>query len=331
MAYNPAGNLTSTSQIQHLATVYYQRKMLDQLMKIFLFLSVTEPDVLPLRSGKTVQFFRYNLFAANTQPSAEGAVGNSLILGSSTISATVSEYSDYVTLSTLLTETAIDPIAENAAEQLGYRAGISVDTIVRTEFDSPTGGTAPTLSTLGPNGTIADLRRAVAVLSALDVRPREGSDFVAIIHPYVLYDVMADNTAGGFVDIMKYANPNVFVEGSVGPRTWSNGEVGKVESCRLLKSTNVKTSGSAPNVLYYTYVVGKGACGAVSLSGRGPSNVMDPTRQKFKVNVIPGKPSIADPEGKIGAAVSYRFVFVAKLLDTTTYRYRIIQMDSSIV
>ncbi len=300
-------------------------------MKIFLFLSVTEPDVLPLRSGKTVQFFRYSLFSANTQPSSEGTVGNSIVLGTSTISASVSEYSDYITLSTLLQETAIDPIAENAAEQLGYRAGISVDTIVRTELDSPTGGTAPTQSTLGANGTIADIRRAVTVLSANDVRPREGNDFCAIIHPYVLYDVMSDNTAGGFTDVMRYANPNIFIQGAVGKTTWMNGEVGKVESCRLLKSTNVGTSGSAPNVLYSTYVMGKGACGAVSLSGRGPSNVMDPMRQKFKINVIPGKPQIADPEGKIGAAVSYRFVFVTKLLDTTTYRYRIVQMDSSLV
>jgi hypothetical protein len=44
-----------------------------------------------------------------------------------------------------------------------------------------------------------------------------------------------------------------------------------------------------------------------------------------------GKPSIADPEGKIGAAVSYRFVFATKLLDTSTYRYKIINALPSIV
>jgi hypothetical protein len=33
----------------------------------------------------------------------------------------------------------------------------------------------------------------------------------------------------------------------------------------------------------------------------------------------------------IGTAVSYRFVLVAKTLDSTTYRYRIIYSDSSII
>jgi hypothetical protein len=71
--------------------------------------------------------------------------------------------------------------------------------------------------------------------------------------------------------------------------------------------------------------------GVVSLGGNGPSNVVDPRKQSFAVNVIPGKPQIADPEGKIGFAVSYRFVFVAKLLDTTTYRFKTIPADPSII
>ncbi len=318
MAYQPAGNLTTSPGLTHLATVWYNKKSLDQLMKMFQFMQVAEPDVLPLRSGKTCQWFRYSLFGANTTPSSEGTVGTSLSLTTTTISATVSEYSDFITISSLLEETAIDPIVENAAEQLGYRAGLSVDTIVRAELDSTA---TPELSTLGSYGTAADLKRAKALLEGTDVPPREGMDYIAVIHPYALYDIQSDNSSGGFIDTFKYANPGVFL----------SGEVGKVDGVRLLKSTNVKTSGTSPNVLYYTYVVGKGAIGALSLSGRGPSNVKDPRKQSFKINVIRGGPQIADPEGKIGAAVSYRFVFVCKLLDTTTYRYRMIKMDASLV
>jgi N4-gp56 family major capsid protein len=320
MAYTPASNLTGTATIRHLATVYYKKQALDQLMKKFYFMSAGEPDIIPLRSGKTVQYYRYTLFAANTAPTTEGTVGTGLSLDTTTISATVSEYSDFLTGSSLLEETAIDPIAENSAKQLGYRAGLSVDTICRIELDSP--GALINQATIAANGTSADLRKAKALLNGQDVGPKEGEDFLGIIHPYVLYDILSDNAAGGFIDVMRYSQPEVAM----------TGEVGKVEGVRLVKSTNVKNDGvAAPGTKYSTYVIGEGAMGVVSLGGRAPSKVIDPKKQSFQVNVIPGKPQIADPEGKIGFAVSYRFVFVAKLLDTTTYRYKAIQMDSSIV
>lgn len=319
MAYAPAGNLTTTPSLTHLATVYYERKALDTLMKRFMFRSATVPDVMPLRSGKTIQFYRYSLFGANTTPASEGAIGTGLPLTTTTVSATVSEYADYITISTLLQETAIDPITENAADMLGYRGGLSADTITRTEFDSNVSSVQQ--ATLGATFSASDLRRAAMLLEGADVRPMKGDTFLGIVHPYVLYDLMSDNTAGGFIDVMKYADPQTMV----------NGEAGKMAGVRLVKSTNVGSTGTAPNVKYYTYVVGQGAVGAIELSGLGPTNVMDPEKQSFKINVIKGGPQIADPEGMIGAAVSYRFVFVAKTLDSTTYRYKIILCDSSII
>ena len=323
MAYAPAGNTTLTPSLAHLATVYYERKGLDTLMQRFMFREATVPDIMPLRSGKTIQFYRYTLFGANTTPATEGAVGTGLPLTTTTISATVSEYADFITISTLLNETAIDPITENASDMLGYRGGLSADTITRTEFDS--NAASVQISTLGATFTANDLRRSVMLLEGANVRPQKGDDFVCIMHPYVLYDLMSDNTAGGFIDVLKYANPSTLVSPPM------SGEAGKMAGCRILKSTNVGSTGTAPSVLYYTYIVGKGAVGAIELAGAGPSNVMDPAKQAFKINVIKGGPQIADPEGMIGSAVSYRFVFVAQTLDSTTYRYRIVLSDSSII
>lgn len=319
MAYAPASNTTLTPSLAHLATVYYERKALDQLKQRFVFREGTMPDVMPLRSGKTIQFYRYSLFGANTTAASEGTVGTGLALTTTTISATVSEYADFITISTLLQETAIDPITENASDQLGYRAGLSADTIVRTEFDS--NAASVQLATLGATFSAADLRRSVSLLEGANVRPMKGDNFLGIIHPYVLYDLMSDNTAGGFIDVMKYADPSTMV----------NGEAGKMAGVRLLKSTNVGSTGTAPLVQYYTYIIGYGAVGAIDLAGVGPTNVMDPEKQAFKINVIKGGPQIADPEGMIGSAVSYRFVFVAQTLDSTTYRYRIVLSDSSII
>ena len=109
------------------------------------------------------------------------------------------------------------------------------------------------------------------------------------------------------------------------------GEVGEIAMCRLLTSTNVGTSGAAPNVLYYTYVMGKGGLGIVDLTGRGPDKVVDPQKERFKLNVVKGGPSPADPVGEIDMYVSYRFVFAAKTLDTTNFRFKIITADASVI
>jgi N4-gp56 family major capsid protein len=287
--------------------------------------------MIPRRSGKTVQWFRYVLLGANTTPAPEGTVGVSNTLSTTTVSGTVSEYSDFITVSTLLDETAIDPIVQNAAEQLGYSAGLSVDTIIKTAFDGQSGAVLSP-ATLGTYATIDDFRRCKALLEGLDIRPKDDVFYYAITHPYIVYDIKSDNTAGGFIDLMKAMytssrDENPFVKA---PNPFDE-PVGIIENIKIWATTNVTTSGSAPNVLYSTYVVGRGAAGAVDLQGSGPSRVEDPSKQQFRINVIRGGPQIADPPGMIGAAVSYRYVFNTTILDTTNLRYRIFKPDASLV
>ncbi len=76
--------------------------------------------------------------------------------------------------------------------------------------------------------------------------------------------------------------------------------------------------------------------GCVDLEGKGPSDVKDPARQRFKINVVNGGvPSIPDPEGVIGAAVSYNFVFTSVILDGPagiggSFRFRTTDAVSSV-
>jgi N4-gp56 family major capsid protein len=151
--------------------------------------------------------------------------------------------------------------------------------------------------------------------------PRDSDMFTLIAHPYILYDLKSDNTVGGFTDLMKYANPQAAM----------SGEVGKFDNARIIASTNVGTSGAAPNVLYNTYLIGHETVGAVELPGNGPDTVTDPGNQSFNVNVVRGGPDKADPEGNIAGFVSYWFTFVAKLLKTTNSaeRHRRFTADAS--
>lgn len=321
MAYAPASNTTQSAGLTHLATVYYKREALDVLRQMNRFMAVCEPDDIPNRSGKTVQWYRYSTLAANTNPSSEGVVGNGLTLTTSTISATVDQYSDFLSLSRMLKLTAIDDMVTNASKELSYRASISVDTITRIEFDA---NSLTNTATAGSYLSRQDIVNNVGRLRGANVRPKDDGNFAGIIHPYVTIDLMSDNTTGGFMELAKYTQ-------NQSGEYPTNGEVGKVAGVRFFESTNVGTTGSSPNVLYKTYIVGKGAVGAVALAGNGPQQVTDPSKELFSLKVLNTDANPADPEGQISTYISYWFAFAVKTLDTTNYRYRYILCDAAIV
>lgn len=322
MSYAPAANTTQTPTLAHYPTVYYDRMKLDRLEQLFRFASVCEPRTIPAGSGKTTQMYRFTLPAANTNPSAEGVVGSPFTQTSTTVSATVEQFSDFTSASELLLVTDISDTTARMVDDMSYRGGKTVDVLYRTEFDSNPSASTPTL---GAYFAAADARANRSRLTGIDVRPRAGGDFVGIIHPFVSYDLTADNTAGGFIDVLKYQNSGRLIDSPM------YGEIGKIAGVRFLETTNVATTGSAPNVLYSTYIVGEGAVGMIDLTGKGPSKIVDPRNESFKVNIVPGGPSPADPEGNIGQYVSYWFATVAKTLDSTNLRYKIVTADSSLV
>jgi N4-gp56 family major capsid protein len=328
MAYAPAGNLTTSAGLAHLAAVYYRKKGLDRLQKKFLFRQACEKDMIQKQVGRTVQFFRYTNFSAATTEKSEGAVGTSLSLTSKILSATVSQYTAFITVSDLVKDTAIDPIVQNAAELLGYQAGLSVDTIVRNIIDAESASTNQAL--LATYLRVADLRSARHQLQASDVQPMDDGEFLVLAHPYATYDLVNDPNASGLADIYKH---NTNVKDTPLVRYEDRGLVTHVAGCKVIETTNATTQ-TTPN-RYRVYVFGKAGVACVDLEGRGPTDVTDPRKQRFKINVIPGKPQIADPEGVIGAAVSYNFIFTIVVLEGPTgiggtYRYKTLDPESEI-
>jgi len=333
MAYSPAGNLTSSSGLAHYATVYYKRRGLDRLQKIFRFRDVTMKDILPKQNGRTVQWFRYNNLNALTTPTTEGTVGTSEAVSSNVLQAVVSQYTAFISASDLLVDTLIDPLVVNFSELLGYQAGLSVDTMTRNVIDAQAVGMNQ--NPLGTYLRVADLRAARHDMQADDVQPMESGEyagwFAALVHPFASFDLVNDPAAGGLADIVKYNMP---VASTPLIKYEDRGLLTHVGGCRVVESTNVFTS-SGPNK-YRTYIFGKNAVGSVDLEGRGPSNVTNPDNQRFKIRtIIPKGDNIADPEGVIGAAVSYNFVFAAVVLQGPAgiggpYRGRVIDTESTL-
>jgi N4-gp56 family major capsid protein len=319
MAISPASTLTSTASIAHQATVYYDRLALDNLKKALRFNQLTEPRRLPKQFGLTTQMFRYIPFAANTAAGAEGTIGSGIAPTTEVVSTTVAQYFDFVNFSDLYLETVIDDALANVAEEIGYRAGLTVDTLIRIEFDN--GSATTSAATIGTNIGASDFRKQVQSLRGNDVKPKEGSDFLSLAHPFVLYDLISESSTGGFIDITKYTAPNA-------PRLYEGDELGKIAGVRIGQSTNVGVSGAGATTKYWVYVVGKGAVAAVNL---GEGQIASAERNP-QVNILRHGPSSSDPAGVIGGSVSYNYKFVAKRLKTTSdkERYRMINALPSV-
>ena len=315
----PVGTTTNNPGLLHQASaIYFVKKGLDRLMPELYFWQLGFKVTLPRNVGRTIQMFRFNLPGQNTIPAAEGVNPNPVPQSSYPITSIVEQYSDYMDSSTLYDETDINSIgaAAQMVEDLSFRAALSTDSITRAEIDS---NTAYTVTTIGANLTVADFKANVSLMKGSNVRPYGSGDWMAVIHPYVEYDIMSDNTAGGFIDCMKYQNGMKLL----------NGEIGKVAGCRLMSSTNVNITGTAPNQLYSAYLFGYQSFCVIPLAGSGPSTVTDPKNQRFKVSVV--KPGIgpSNPTGEIGTIASYRFVMASKITDPQ--RMRIITCDASLV
>lgn len=320
MAFAPAS--VKTTSVAHAQEKFHKREALDQILKKFIFHSVGEKDNLAKMSGKTVQWFRYLKFAANTATKAEGEVGTGIDMASEVFSATVSQYTDFMTISDMAIDTLIDPVVSAASKNLGYRAGLSVDQIIRATVDAAAASIdQPALATYLSS---RDISAAVSLMNGADVEPFDGSSFKVIASPFVTYDLIHDPTATGLIAIYSPTSPETVLRRDDRGRLRAH-----IFGADVFENTNVATLTGPTR--YRTYVFGKGGLGIVSLAGRGPSFVSNPKSERFNIRVIRNNgDQIADPEGVIAAAVSYNFVFTSVLLDTTDYRIRKIDTQSSI-
>lgn len=198
---------------------------------------------IPKNGGKTIEFRKFSKLPKAMKPITEGVtpVGNKLNV--SAVTARVEQYGDYVEQTDMLELTAIDNTIVEATKELASQAGLTLDTVVRNEL---VGGTnvmyVPTYDekdremevtsradiTADCKLRVKDVFKAAAELKAVNA-PKINGSYVAIIHPYVAYDLMQE-AGDTWVDIQKYKTPeNIF-----------RGELGMIGGVRFVESTEAK-------------------------------------------------------------------------------------------
>lgn len=189
---------------------------------------------IPKNGGKTVEFRRYSPLAKATTPLAEAVVPDGKPLNVTTVTATVSQYGDYITLSDMLLLTSIDNNIVESLTLLGDQAGRTLDTVTREVINAGTSvqygdGTVThryDLDQTNDKVTLVATNKAARYLKVQNA-PKINGSFVAIVHPDVSYDIMQLDK---WIDIQKYtAAEKIF-----------KGEIGEIGGVRFVETTEAK-------------------------------------------------------------------------------------------
>ena len=320
----PASVVTTTSSLTHLATIWYDKVAVENLKANLPYQAATERRVLPERNGKTIQMFGYQVLGANTNPGSEGQPGTGIAPTTATNKTSVLQYFDYMSFSDLLIETAIDPIVENSAGEMGYRAALTVNSLTSSAFEAA--NTSATEIDLVDNEffTASIARQAVMSLRGQNAKPKADGMFYGIIHPFVSYDLLNDNTAGGVIDILKHVQSGVneLTKGVQGYRVIELSGVRYIETTTVPTYANFPSSGKTG---YATYVIGKDAIFSVSL---GATAV--PNENNFRLITRNWEPSASDPAGVVGASVAYNFKYAVLARPNAVPTFRRVRSEASI-
>lgn len=177
----------------------------------------------------------------------------------------------------------LDPERERAVI-VGRNMVDTIDTLIRTVADgssntialeggTPTAGGAASAVTASDHLNRQTAATAVSVLRGSKVTPKSGTDYLAIAHPYVLHDLMAENSATAWNAPHTYGGDTAAIY---------NAEVGQFMGARYLRTTRVKTAtdGASSAEVYRTYYLGQQAIAeAVAID---PHIVVGPVVDKLK-------------------------------------------------
>ena len=280
---------------------FYDMTLIDEASANLVHDQFGQKRPIPKNGGKTIEFRKFAPLVKALTPLTEGVTPAGKSLTVTAITATVAQYGDFITQSDVLELTALDNTILEATKLLGRQAGSTLDTVTRDVLQSGNNVTyCPKVAADGTE-TVVESRAALDNTAQLTVKviqqvvaklrgvnaPTIGGKYVAIIHPYVAYDLMRDPE---WIDAHKYANPTNLYEG----------EIGEIAGVRFVQTTEAKIYSDG---VFGTLIMGDGAYGVTEVTGGGLETIV---KQK-------GSAGTADPLDQ-RSSVGWKAIKTAELL-----------------
>lgn len=276
---------------------YYDMTLIDEASAQLVHDQFGVKKPIPAGSGKTIEFRKFHSYEKALTPLQEGVTPAGKAVKVTAITSTVDQYGDYTMLTDVLDLTSIDNVVLETTKNHGRQAGMTLDTVTRNVLHSGTNVTycssAATPATeitsraalkADSKLTVDVIMQVVAKLRAMNA-PTINGKYVAIIHPYVAYDLMTDPL---WVDAHKYTNATNLYEG----------EIGEIAGVRFVQTSEARiykgTDSGCPDGLavFGTLFLADGAYGVTEVTGggletivkqKGSAGTADPLNQRSTV------------------------------------------------
>lgn len=273
-----ATQVTTQDSLSAEMKTFYDMTLIDEASANLVHDQFGQKRPIPANGGKTIEFRKFSPLAKATTPITEGVTPAGKDLTVTSLTATVNQYGDYIVQSDVLELTALDNTILEATKLLGKQAGATLDTVVRDVLQSGTNVTYCPKITSGTETAVTSraqldatakltvdvVQQVVAKLRAQNT-PTIGGKYVAIIHPYVAYDLMRDPE---WIDAHKYSNPTNLYEG----------EIGEIAGVRFVQTTEAKiyTGSGCPSGLavFASLFMGENAYGVTEITGGGLQTIV---------------------------------------------------------
>lgn len=305
---------TTRAVISRENTEFYDRTLLMRAVAYFVHTKFAQVRDIPRNGGtNTIKFRRYGNLSAATTALTEGVTPSGSALSITDITASVSQYGDYITISDVIDYESKDPVLTEAAEILGDQMGDTLDQLTRDVLAAGTvvtyvGQSTRSAITTTDLITATEVRKAVRTLKNANARritkminastgvatEPVSAAYIGICHPDTTYDLQ-DET--GWVPVEKYSSSMKVMEN----------EVGKLNDVRFIETTNAKVfsgAGVGSIDVYATVILGANAYGITRISGEAMKNIIKPL----------GSAGTADPLDQ-RATSGWKGTFVAKILN----------------
>jgi N4-gp56 family major capsid protein len=284
-----ANNLT------HEMKTFYDKALLREADANLVHDQFGQKRPIPKNGGKKIEFRKFASLPKALTPLVEGVTPDGSNLSVSIVEAEVAQYGAYVTQTDVLELTAIDNTIVEATQVLGNQAGLTLDAIVRDIINTGTNVYyAPSVAADGTTTVIdsrakidntckltpALVKEIVAFLKGNNA-PKIDGYYVAIIHPYVAFDLMSSEE---WMEVQKYATPENMLKG----------ELGKLGGVRFVESTEAKVweAGKDTCAVFSTLFLGANAYGVTEVEGggletiikqKGSAGTADPLNQRSSI------------------------------------------------
>ena len=273
---------------------WLNRKTLEVFEPNLYFYKLGEKPM--VQSGyNTISWAKFDKVASTSvttgTTSTDGNTPSDTAFNATVVSTSPIQYRIVISLADMVVEMNVIGFLEGAAKAVGDAMARKIDVVIQTEIMAgdnvyyANGTTTGNRTSLAATDvlTAGYLNKACAKLEANDA-PKIDGMYVAVIHPYQLYDLRAATASGSWLDSSKYVTPeNIF-----------KGEIGALFGVRVVVSSHVQTFASSTTV-YPALVVGKGAYGVADF-------------QNMQTYATPAVASDSDPlaqRRKVGAKVGF--------------------------